>query len=105
MQQFSLSANIEEGLGNEFKYIVTPNARDVAAELVNGYHSGIHSFTVIGSYGTGKSSFLLALERDLLGEDSYKLLNPKALSANSKFEILKFAGDYKDLASLMCDKL
>ena len=105
MQQFSLSANIEEGLGNEFKYIVTPNARDVAAELVNGYHSGIHSFTVIGSYGTGKSSFLLALERDLLGDDSYKLLNPKALSANSKFEILKFVGDYKDLASLMREKL
>lgn len=105
MQQFSLSANIEEGLANGFKYIVTPNARDVAAELVNGYHSGIHSFTVIGSYGTGKSSFLLALEQDLLGDDSYKLLNPKALSANPKFEILKFVGDYKDLASLMCEKL
>lgn len=105
MQQFSLSANIEEGLNDGFKYIVTPNARDVAAGIVDGYHSGIHSFTVIGSYGTGKSCFLLALEKDLLGEDSYKLLNPKALSANSKFEVLKIVGDYKDLASLMRDKL
>ena len=105
MQQFSLSTNIEEGLGKGFKYIVTPNVRDVAAELVNGYHSGIHSFTVIGSYGTGKSSFLLALERDLLCEGSYKLLNPKALSADMKFEVLKIVGDYKDFASLLRDKL
>ena len=47
----------------------------------------------------------MALEQDLLGGDTYKLLNPKALSANSKFEILKFVGDYKDLATLMRNKL
>ena len=105
MQQFSLSANIEEGLGKGFKYIVTPNARDVAAGLIDGYRSGIHSFTVIGSYGTGKSSFLLALEKNLLGDDSVNLLNPHTLSTNGKFEVLKMVGDYKDLASLMRDKL
>ena len=105
MQQFSLSANIEEGLGKGFKYIVTPNSRDVAAGLIDGYRSGIHSFTVIGSYGTGKSSFLLALEKNLLGDDSVNLLNPHTLSTNGKFEVLKMVGDYKDLASLMRDKL
>ena len=93
MQQFSLSANIEEGLGKGFKYIVTPNARDVAAGLIDGYRSGIHSFTVIGSYGTGKSSFLLALEKNLLGDDSVNLLNPHTLSTNGKFEVLKMVGD------------
>lgn len=30
MRQFSLSANIEEGFASEAKYIVTPNARQVA---------------------------------------------------------------------------
>lgn len=64
MQQFSLSANIEEGMGEDVHYIVTPNVRNVAAGLAAGYQSGIHSFTLIGSYGTGKSSFLLALEKD-----------------------------------------
>ena len=41
MQQFSLSANIEEGLGKGFKYIVTPNSRDVAAGLIDGYRSRV----------------------------------------------------------------
>lgn len=48
MQQFSLSANIEEGQNKDFNYIVTPNAQDVASGIVNGYNSGIHSFTIIG---------------------------------------------------------
>lgn len=30
MQQFSLSANIEEDQNKDFNYIVTPNAQDVA---------------------------------------------------------------------------
>lgn len=105
MQQFSLSANIEEGLSKNFQYIVTPNARDVASGLVDGYRTGIHSFTIIGSYGTGKSSFLLALEKDLQSKGSYSLLNPHTLSANAKFDVLKIVGDYKDLVSLMRDKL
>ena len=101
MQQFSLSANIEEGLSKNFQYIVTPNARDVASGLVDGYRTGLHSFTIIGSYGTGKSSFLLALEKDLQSKGSYSLLNPHTLSANAKFDVLKIVGDYKDLVSLM----
>lgn len=105
MQQFSLSANIEEGLSKNFQYIVTPNARDVASGLVDGYRTGIHSFTIIGSYGTGKSSFLLALEKDLQSKGSYSLLNPQTLSVNAKFDVMKIVGDYKDLASLMRDKL
>ena len=105
MQQFSLSANIEEGLSKNFQYIVTPNARDVASGLVDGYRTGIHSFTIIGSYGTGKSSFLLALEKDLQSNGSYSLLNPQTLSAKAKFDVLKIVGDYKDFVSLMRDKL
>ena len=93
MQQFSLSANIEEGFAKETQYIVTPNARLVADGIVNGFQTGIHSYTIIGSYGTGKSSFLLALERDLLDNKQYELLNPTSLSAKKKFEVLKIVGD------------
>lgn len=105
MQQFSLSANIEEGQNKDFNYIVTPNAQDVASGIVNGYNSGIHSFTIIGSYGTGKSCFLLALERDLQSKGSHCLVNPQALSSCTKYDVLKIVGDYKDLASLMRNKL
>lgn len=105
MQQFSLSANIEEGQNKDFNYIVTPNAQDVASGIVNGYNSGIHSFTIIGSYGTGKSCFLLALEKDLQSKGQHHLINPQTLSSCKKYEVLKIVGDYKDLASLMRNKL
>lgn len=105
MQQFSLSANIEEGFSKETQYIVTPNARQVAEEIVNGFKAGIHSYTIIGSYGTGKSSFLLALERDLKENKDYELLNPSMLSAKKKFEVLKIVGDYKELSVLLSQKL
>lgn len=105
MQQFSLSANIEEGFSKETQYIVTPNARQVAEEIVNGFKAGIHSYTIIGSYGTGKSSFLLALERDLKENKDNELLNPSMLSAKKKFEVLKIVGDYKELSVLLSQKL
>ena len=98
MRQISLSANIEEGFSKDASYIVTPNARQVAEGIVNGFRSGVHSYTIIGSYGTGKSSFLLALERDLMNHGkSCELLNPSELS-DKKFEMLKIVGDYKELS-------
>ena len=99
MRQFSLSANIEEGFASEAKYIVTPNARQVAEGIANGFRSGVHSYTIIGSYGTGKSSFLLALERDLMGGKQYELLNPSELSEKKKFEVLKIVGDYSNYSA------
>lgn len=105
MQQFSLSANIEEGFSKETQYIVTPNARQVAEGIVNGFKAGIHSFTIIGSYGTGKSSFLLVLERDLKENKSYELMNPSMLSNKNKFDVLKVVGDYKELSVLLSQKL
>lgn len=105
MQQYSLSANIEEGFPEETRYIVTPNARQVAESIANGFRAGVHSYTIIGSYGTGKSSFLLALERDLKGNRRHELLNPSQLSASDKFEVMKIVGDYKPLPALLGQKL
>ena len=77
---FSLSANIENGFAEGMQYLVTPNAQNAIHNIVNDYKSGIHSFTIIGSYGTGKSSFLLALESDLrkTGKQKYLLDSKKA---------------------------
>lgn len=47
MRQFSLSANIEEGFASEAKYIVTPNARQVAEGLANGFRSGVHFYNLL----------------------------------------------------------
>ena len=103
---FSLSANIEEGFPANVQYVVTPNGQRAAQSIIDDFHSGIHSFTIIGTYGTGKSSFLLALETDMSRINKEKrLLNPKSLSGTADFEILNIVGDYSELSTLLGRKL
>ena len=77
--KFNLSINISQGVSEDFNYIVTPNAQKVYGNIVDSFQSGIHSFSIIGTYGTGKSSFLMALEQDLLN-NKYNLVSGKSLS-------------------------
>ena len=106
MKQFSLSANIINGFPDGMQYIVTPNARTAISTMVDDYHTGIHSFTIIGSYGTGKSSFLLAFEEDLRATTRLKhLFNPKSLSDAKEYEVLNIVGDYADLSTLLRNAL
>ena len=99
---FSLSANIENGFAEGMQYLVTPNAKNAIHNIVNDFHSGIHSFTIIGSYGTGKSSFLLALEADLKKTSKKRyLLDSKNLSDAKVFEIMNIVGDYAEMSTLL----
>ncbi len=103
---FSLSANIENGFTEGSQYLVTPNAQNAIHSIVNDFRSGIHSFTIIGSYGTGKSSFLLALEADLkkTGKQNY-LLDAKNLSDAKAFDIINIVGDYAEMSTLLSKAL
>ena len=99
---FSLSANIENGFAEGAQYIVTPNAQKAISSIVNDFHTGIHSFTIIGSYGTGKSSFLLALESDLKRRvKTPYLLDANNLLGTSDVEIMNIVGDYTELSTLL----
>lgn len=99
---FNLSANIEYGFAEGAQYIVTPNAQKAIHNIVSDFHTGIHSFTIIGSYGTGKSSFLLAFESDLRKATKKPfLLDAKNLSKVSDFEVLNIVGDYIELPTLL----
>lgn len=101
---YTPSVNIELGIGDEFNYIVTPNSQSVLGNIVSCYQSGVHSFTIIGTYGTGKSSFLLALERDLKNMGGSLVTNPDVFGSNG-FEFLNIVGDYASLNSLLSAKL
>ena len=105
-RQFTLSTNIENGQTEGYRYIVTPNAEKVLQEIVNAYQIGIHSFSIIGTYGTGKSAFLLNLEKDLDHENRDKLLlkNPDVLHEGG-FEVLNIIGDSQSLSELLRHKL
>ena len=105
-KKFTLSANIENGIVEGTRYIVTPNVEKVLQEIVNAYQTGIHSFSIIGTYGTGKSSFLLNLEKDLDKNNETKMLlkNPNVLF-NGEFEVLNILGDAKSLSDILTEKL
>lgn len=108
MKNFSPSANIEYGVTGNAKYIITPNAQRVAGEIVNQYQAGIHSFTIIGTYGTGKSCFLLKLEQDLIGSNSEATLfkSPRLFAPSvGGVDILNIVGEYSSLEQLLLNKL
>lgn len=99
--KYNPSINIEYGIDKDFHYIVTPNAQAVTGELVSNFHSGIHSFSIIGTYGTGKSSYLMALERDLMEGSNYLIQNSTVFGENfGGFECLNILGDYSTLSNL-----
>ena len=105
-QRFSLSANIEEGFSKDTQYIVTPNVQKSMSSILDSYRSGIHTFTIIGTYGTGKSSFLLALESDLTQKKhTHYLLTPENLSKCKGYEFMNIVGDYAELSSLIRKKM
>ena len=97
---FTTSVNIIRDTDRDFNYIPTPNARQVVSQIVNDFKKGIRSFNVVGTYGTGKSSFLLALEQSIKGNKRY--FEPNFL-ANTKFDFIKFIGSYSSIVEQFSD--
>lgn len=103
--KFALSTNIKTVQFDDFQYIVTSNSRRVLGSLIADYNSGIHCFTLVGTYGTGKSSFLAALERDLLLNTKSLFENKGQFNGYTKFEMLNIVGDYNTLSNLLMEEL
>lgn len=97
---FTTSVNIIRDTDRDFNYIPTPNARQVVSQIVNDFKKGIRSFNVVGTYGTGKSSFLLAFEQSVKGTKRY--FEPNFL-ANSKFDFVKIIGSYSSIVEQFAD--
>lgn len=103
--KFSLSTNIDNVQYDDFHYIVTSNARRVLGTLLADYYTGIHCFSLVGTYGTGKSSFLAALERDVLQNTKVLFENKGQFNSYKKFKCINIVGDYNSLSNLLNEKL
>ena len=102
--KFSTSVNIERDSNKAFNYIVTANAKQAIGKIVDSFTAGIHSFCLIGSYGTGKSSFLLALEQCLSGKQAIEnplIKNKGQFNGFTKFRFVNIVGDYLPLIELL----
>ncbi len=96
-KSFSPSVNIQRDSEKDFEYVVTPNAIDIYQQIVSSFKTGIHSFSIVGSYGTGKSSFLVALKRNLRNEQNiFEPLNGEMKKTNG-YEFDLIVGRYDSL--------
>lgn len=98
MEYNNISTNIVRDESKDLNYIVTPNALQMYNRIVSN-SSNNKSFTLIGNYGTGKSTFLWALEKNLIKERIY-FNNNIGTNVNS-FEFIKLVGDNTSLTDAL----
>src|SRR5690606_4223961 len=102
--KFSPSVNIVRDKEQRFEYIPTPNAERVIKNLNESIVRGIKSFYLVGSFGTGKSSFLLALENQL--EKGQKIFRtPLTFNGSTKYKSFNIIGDYRSLEDTLREEL
>ena len=92
-----ISTNIlSEYSQEDFRYIVTPSAEAVSEEILNALGKRYRCLSLIGSYGTGKSSFLYALSKSIVGKADYfpNLVSPGSI-------VYKSVGQYESLLNQM----
>lgn len=102
LNKFTTSVNIIRDESKEINYIPTHNAIRLASQIVNDFKRGIRTFNIIGSYGTGKSSFLLAFQESLSNRKKYFDINFLPKQNYGKINII---GEYKSLMDVFIDLL
>lgn len=95
--KFSPSINIVRDSDYKFNYTPTQNSAKVFSQLLNEAKGGTKCHFIIGAYGTGKSSFLLAYKQTLEGSHKHFQVNDILLKQSPKYEFITVVGDYKSL--------
>src|SRR5688572_16668894 len=94
---YSPSVNIKRDADRDLDYIVTPNANRIYEQILENYALGLRSFSVIGSYGTGKSAFLIALEQSLSGQKLHFPAPNGHFPDVRKFKFINIVGSFASL--------
>lgn len=103
--KYTPSINIAQTAFNPQSYIVTQNAKGVVGNIVDSFNAGVHSFNIIGSYGTGKSNFILALEDSLKNNSRILIANNGQFNGFARFRFEKIVGDYASLQKTLTEHL
>lgn len=94
------SVNIIRDSERELNYIPTPNSKKAVDQICNDFKKGTRSFNIIGSYGTGKSSFLWAFQQSLSGRKKYFNIN---LLSNPSSAFINIIGEFKSIKESFAD--
>lgn len=74
-------------------YIPTNNSKRIVGEIEKGFQVGIRAFTLIGSYGTGKSSFLIALKNSIQNKGPFDV----EFKNSKKVKFIEMVGQYQSI--------
>lgn len=98
---FSPSINIIRDQDSSFHYIPTRNGEKAFQKITSAFEHGAKSFNIIGAYGSGKSAFILALEK-VLNKKSDFFINPFNGKIDN-FESTFIIGEYTSFKQVFCD--
>ena len=102
---FSPSTNILRDVNRNINYIATPNTKEIFNQILNNLKSGVKTFNLIGSYGTGKSTFLWAIQQNLVNEKNYFINLNGQFGGIKQFEFINIIGDYKSLSHSLLESI
>ena len=94
---FTPSVNIVRDQDKQLRYLPTGNSHRVYQQIAAGFRTGTRSFNIIGSYGTGKSAFLWAVERQLANKATYFGSVNGHFDGTKRFESLNIIGEYDSI--------
>ncbi|HMJ47947.1 MAG TPA: hypothetical protein VK498_11500 [Ferruginibacter sp.] len=95
--KYSPSINITRDSDYDFNYIVTPNSSNIFSRLFDDVLIGIKAHNIIGAYGIGKSSFLLATQQTLTKKKLHFKGFDKLIKQVPKYEFVNIVGEYSSL--------
>ena len=96
---FSPSVNIVRDRDRPLKYLPTGNSRQAYEKIAAGFRTGIRSFNIIGSYGTGKSAFLWAVQRQLSKKGTFFGPINGHFNGVKRFEPVNIVGEYDSIVN------
>lgn len=104
MTSINVSTNILRDESLQIDFIPTPNTKEIFDRIFLHNYGANKSFNLIGNYGTGKSTFLWALEKNLKREKQFFT----DLSESDKlgnFDFIKIVGENESFTSVLSKKL
>lgn len=102
--KYSPSANIERDLNVPLAYVPTPNTKQIFKQIITEFENGNRAFNIIGSYGTGKSSFLLAFFQTLNKKHDFFPESTKLTTAFGTVTFIEIVGDYTSITRTFADR-
>lgn len=100
----NISTNIVRDNSKEIDYVVTPNTKEIFDRIFINKYSANKSFNLIGNYGTGKSTFLWALEKNLNKEKIFfSEIEPQERVVG--YEFVKIIGENDSLLNVLSREL